>query len=55
MTCDGLPDPGSLPDMNTFLFLWTIEYEEASVVAMGEKCRMITSVRKKTVRNVCVW
>ncbi|XP_076668249.1 dynein axonemal intermediate chain 7 isoform X2 [Andrena cerasifolii] len=47
MTCDGLPDPGSLPDMNTFLFLWTMEYEKASVVTMAEKCRMITSLLTK--------
>ena len=44
MTCDGLPDPGSLPDMNTFLFLWSLKGEEATMNTIEEKCRVITHV-----------
>lgn len=44
MTCDGLPDPGSLSDMNTFLFLWSLKDQETSMATMEEKCRVITQV-----------
>ncbi|OAD52157.1 Axonemal 84 kDa protein [Eufriesea mexicana] len=47
MTCDGLPDPGSLSDMNTFLFLWSLKNEEASMSTMEEKCRVITQLLNK--------
>ncbi|CAL7946735.1 unnamed protein product [Xylocopa violacea] len=42
MICDGLPDPGSLSDMNTFLFLWSTKDEEASTDTIEEKCRVVT-------------
>ncbi|XP_026669128.1 protein CASC1-like [Ceratina calcarata] len=44
MTCDGLPDPGSLSDMNTFLYLWSTKNEEATMNGMEEKCRIVTHV-----------
>ncbi|XP_076750926.1 dynein axonemal intermediate chain 7 [Xylocopa sonorina] len=47
MTCDGLPDPGSLSDMNTFLFLWSTKDEEASTDTMEEKCRVVTHLSSK--------
>ncbi|KAG5330625.1 AXP83 protein, partial [Acromyrmex charruanus] len=31
MTCDGLPDPGNLSDMNTFLFVWSMEDEKVNM------------------------
>ncbi|XP_076630391.1 dynein axonemal intermediate chain 7 [Colletes latitarsis] len=47
MTCDGLPDPGSLSDMNTFLFLWTIEHETTTMDEMAERCHVITDLLAK--------
>lgn len=47
MTCDGLPDPGSLSDMNTFLFLWPLTDKEASMNTIEDKCRVITHVSKQ--------
>ncbi|XP_076245372.1 dynein axonemal intermediate chain 7-like [Calliopsis andreniformis] len=44
VTCDGLPDPGSLADMNTFIFVWRMENEQASMDTVAEKCQMITNV-----------
>ncbi|KAL6443267.1 hypothetical protein ACFW04_002876 [Cataglyphis niger] len=31
ITCDGLPDPGSLPEMNTYIFLWSMEDEKVNM------------------------
>ncbi|XP_011255045.2 axonemal 84 kDa protein [Camponotus floridanus] len=31
MTCDGLPDPGSLSEMNTYIFLWSMEDEKVNM------------------------
>lgn len=45
MTCDGLPDPGSLSDLNTFLHVATKENENASLDTITEKCEVITNVR----------
>lgn len=44
MTCDGLPNPGLLSDMNTFLFLWSLEDELATMDTIEEKCRVIIHV-----------
>ncbi|XP_043528428.1 dynein axonemal intermediate chain 7-like isoform X1 [Frieseomelitta varia] len=52
MTCDGLPDPGSLPDMNTFLFLWSLKSEEATMNTIEEKCRVITHLLSKIDRII---
>ncbi|EFN79247.1 Axonemal 84 kDa protein [Harpegnathos saltator] len=37
MTCDGLPNPGSLSDMNTFLFLWSMEDKEVNMSNFTKK------------------
>ncbi|XP_071861726.1 dynein axonemal intermediate chain 7 isoform X2 [Bombus fervidus] len=52
MTCDGLPDPGSLSDMNTFLFLWPLSDKEASMNTIEEKCRVITHLLSKIDRII---
>ncbi|KAK1136443.1 hypothetical protein K0M31_000995 [Melipona bicolor] len=52
MTCEGLPDPGSLPDMNTFLFLWSLKDEEATMSTIEEKCRVITHLLSKIDRII---
>ncbi|XP_070164198.1 dynein axonemal intermediate chain 7 isoform X3 [Polyergus mexicanus] len=31
ITCDGLPDPGSLSEMNTYIFLWSMEDEKVDM------------------------
>ncbi|CAD1470876.1 unnamed protein product [Heterotrigona itama] len=55
MTCDGLPDPGSLPDMNTFLFLWSLKGEEATMSTIEEKCRVITHIAAKLRAELQRW
>ncbi|XP_060821930.1 dynein axonemal intermediate chain 7 homolog isoform X1 [Bombus pascuorum] len=52
MTCDGLPDPGSLSDMNTFLFLWPLSDKEASMNTIEDKCRVITHLLSKIDRII---
>ncbi|XP_031839475.1 dynein axonemal intermediate chain 7 isoform X3 [Nomia melanderi] len=52
MTCDGLPDPGSLSDLNTFLHVATEENENASLDAIVEKCQVITNLISKVERIV---
>ncbi|XP_016771956.1 protein CASC1 isoform X2 [Apis mellifera] len=47
MTCDGLPNPGLLSDMNTFLFLWSLEDELATMDTIEEKCRVIIHLLNK--------
>lgn len=44
MTCDGLPDPGSLPETNAFVYLWSLEEEEATMDTVEERCQIITRV-----------
>lgn len=44
MSCNGLPDPGSLAEMNTFILVWKMENEEASMDTVAEKCQMIINV-----------
>ncbi|XP_033199177.2 dynein axonemal intermediate chain 7 [Bombus vancouverensis nearcticus] len=52
MTCDGLPDPGSLSDMNTFLFLWPLTDKEPSMNTIEDKCRVITHLLSKIDRII---
>ncbi|XP_015116038.1 axonemal 84 kDa protein [Diachasma alloeum] len=47
MTCDGLPDPGVLSQLNTFLFLWDQEYDEASMLNVTTKCQVVTYLLAK--------
>ncbi|CAG5080947.1 Similar to CFAP94: Dynein intermediate chain CFAP94 [Cotesia congregata] len=41
MTCDGLPNPGILSELNTFLFLWDLQDEEASMINITDKCQVV--------------
>ncbi|XP_014297583.1 uncharacterized protein LOC103573796 isoform X3 [Microplitis demolitor] len=41
MTCDGLPNPGILSELNTFLFIWDLEDEEASMLNISQKCQVV--------------
>lgn len=47
MSCNGLPDPGSLAEMNTFILVWKMENEEASMDTVAEKCQMIINLLVK--------
>lgn len=46
MICDGLPDPGSLSKMNTFLFAWSMEDEEIDISNITTKYDIVSTVRK---------
>lgn len=46
MTCDGLPDPGSLSEMNTFVFLWSMGDKEVNMSNFTKKYDIIIYVRK---------
>ncbi|CAK9799510.1 Dynein axonemal intermediate chain 7 [Anthophora plagiata] len=51
MTCDGLPDPGSIPDMNTFLLFWsTEEGKVATMDTVEDRCRVVTHLLSKLDR-----
>ncbi|XP_044586899.1 dynein axonemal intermediate chain 7-like isoform X2 [Cotesia glomerata] len=41
MTCDGLPNPGILSELNTFLFLWDLQDEEALMINITDKCQVV--------------
>lgn len=45
MICDGLPNPGILSELNTFLFLWDLQDEEASMINISDKCQVVIYVR----------
>lgn len=46
MTCDGLPEPGSLSEMNTFMFLWSMEDEKVNMTKFIMKYNVIIYVSK---------
>ncbi|KAM0732613.1 Dynein axonemal intermediate chain 7-like protein [Formica fusca] len=41
ITCDGLPDPGSLSEMNTYIFLWSMEDEKVNMSSFVVKYNII--------------
>ncbi|EZA57011.1 Axonemal 84 kDa protein [Ooceraea biroi] len=41
MTCDGLPDPGNLCEMNTFILLWSMEDEKININTIVTKYDII--------------
>lgn len=44
MTCDGLPNPSFLPDLNSFMFIWEQEDDQASMINVAAKCKIVTYV-----------
>ncbi|XP_043481152.1 dynein axonemal intermediate chain 7-like isoform X2 [Leptopilina heterotoma] len=47
MTCDGLPDPGILSELNTFLYLWSLDDENASMETISKHCEIIIYLLSK--------
>ncbi|XP_011635025.1 axonemal 84 kDa protein-like [Pogonomyrmex barbatus] len=47
MTCDGLPNPGNLSEINTFLFLWSMEDEKIDMNKLIAKCNIIINLLTK--------
>lgn len=48
MTCDGLPDPGSLSEMNTYIFLWSMEDEKVDMNNFIVRYNIIIYVRQSS-------
>ena len=44
MACDGLPDPGVLFELSTFLYLWCLENEQVTIDKISLHCEIITYV-----------
>ncbi|OXU23252.1 hypothetical protein TSAR_012797 [Trichomalopsis sarcophagae] len=47
MSCDGLPDPGVLPELNTFLFLWSLNDSKASMKSLPRQCEIVIYLIRK--------
>ncbi|XP_044014510.1 dynein axonemal intermediate chain 7-like isoform X1 [Aphidius gifuensis] len=47
MTCDGLPNPSFLPDLNSFMFIWEQEDDQASMINVATKCKVVTYLLTK--------
>ncbi|KAK2583902.1 hypothetical protein KPH14_001173 [Odynerus spinipes] len=47
LTCDGLPDAANLADMNTFMFLWSLEDKEANMENVVRKCDVVQLLLSK--------
>ncbi|KAJ8688006.1 hypothetical protein QAD02_023801 [Eretmocerus hayati] len=41
-SCDGLPDPAALPELNTFLYLWSLDDAEADMKTLPRQCEIVT-------------
>ena len=44
MACDGLPDTGVLFELNSFLYLWSMEDEQASMQSVPRYCEIVIYV-----------
>ncbi|XP_014207344.1 protein CASC1 [Copidosoma floridanum] len=42
MSCDGLPDASVLPELNAFLFLWSLDDSAASMETLPRQCEIVT-------------
>ncbi|XP_058802482.1 dynein axonemal intermediate chain 7-like [Phymastichus coffea] len=47
MSCDGLPDPAALPELNAFLFLWSLEDDHASMKTLPRQCEVVIYLIRK--------
>ncbi|XP_048504698.1 dynein axonemal intermediate chain 7 homolog isoform X2 [Athalia rosae] len=47
MRCDGLPDPGIVSDLNTYLFLWTLDDHTANIETAAKKSEEIIYLLNK--------
>ncbi|XP_051167349.1 dynein axonemal intermediate chain 7-like isoform X2 [Leptopilina boulardi] len=47
MICDGLPDPGILSELNTFVYLWSLDDENARMETISKHCEIIIYLLSK--------
>ncbi|XP_015512196.1 dynein axonemal intermediate chain 7-like isoform X1 [Neodiprion lecontei] len=47
MRCDGLPDPGIVSDLNTYLFLWSLDDYTANVETVAKKSEEVIYLLNK--------
>ncbi|XP_033224120.1 protein CASC1-like isoform X2 [Belonocnema kinseyi] len=52
MKCDGLPDTGVLFELNTFLYLWSMENEQASMETVPKYCEIVIYLLPKLEEKI---